>query len=83
MTEEGRKIEGANFTSDAQVIDLGGRRCLRIDMSRPDSLGQLRLSEQTWYDVQTLLPVPAAGDPPARLSNEVQTRVPDDHHHLH
>ena len=57
MTEEGRKIEGGNFASDAQVVDLDGRRCLRIDMSRPDSLGQLRLSEQTWYDVQTRRPV--------------------------
>ena len=26
-------------------------------MSRPDSLGQLRLSEQTWYDVETRRPI--------------------------
>jgi hypothetical protein len=57
MTEEGRRIEGGNFASEAQVVDLDGRRCLRIDMSRPDSLGRLRLSEQTWYDVATRRPI--------------------------
>ncbi|MGC8638677.1 MAG: hypothetical protein ACP5XB_02225 [Isosphaeraceae bacterium] len=57
MTEEGRRVEGGNFKSDAQVVDLDGRRCLRIDMSRPDSLGKLRLSEQTWYDVETRRPI--------------------------
>ena len=57
MTEEGRGIEGGNFKSDAQVVDLDGRRCLRIDMSRPDSLGKLRLSEQTWYDIETRRPI--------------------------
>jgi RNA polymerase sigma factor (sigma-70 family) len=57
MTEEGRKIEGGNFRSDALVVDLDSRRCLRIDMSRHDSLGQLRLSEQTWYDVETRRPI--------------------------
>ncbi len=57
MTEEGRKIEGGNFRSDAQVVDLFGRRCLRIDISRLDSLGKLRLSEQTWYDVETRRPI--------------------------
>ena len=57
MTEEGRRIEGGNFASEAQVVDLDGRRCLRIDMSRPDSLGRLRLSEQTWYDVETRRPI--------------------------
>jgi hypothetical protein len=57
MTEEGRRIEGGNFASEAQVVDLDGRRCLRIDLSRPDSLGRLRLSEQTWYDVETRRPM--------------------------
>jgi hypothetical protein len=57
MTEEGRRIEGGNFASDAQVVNLDGRHCLRIDMSRPDSLGQLRLSEQTWFDVEMLRPI--------------------------
>ncbi len=57
MTEEGRRVEGANFLSEAQVVDLDGRRCLRIDLSRPDSLGQSRLSEQTWYDVETRRPI--------------------------
>jgi hypothetical protein len=57
MTEEGRRIEGGNFASEARVVDLDGRRCLRIDISRPDSLGQLRLSEQTWYEVETRRPI--------------------------
>jgi RNA polymerase sigma factor (sigma-70 family) len=57
MTDEGRRIEGGNFASEAQVVDLDGRRCLRIDMSRPDSLGQSRLSEQTWYDLATRRPI--------------------------
>ncbi|QEH32587.1 ECF RNA polymerase sigma factor SigE [Aquisphaera giovannonii] len=54
---EGRRIVGGNFASDAEVADLDGRRCLRIDMSRPDSLGKLRLAEQTWYDLETGRPV--------------------------
>jgi hypothetical protein len=57
MTEEGRRTEGGNFKSDARVVDLDGRRCLRIDLSQPDSLGKLRLSEQTWYDIETRRPI--------------------------
>ena len=57
MTEEGRRVEGGNFASEAEVVDLDGRLCLRIDENRPDALGRLRLSEQTWYDVETRRPI--------------------------
>jgi hypothetical protein len=57
MSEEGRHVVGGNFESEAEVVDLDGRRCLRVDISRPDALGQLRLSEQTWYDRETRRPV--------------------------
>ena len=57
MTEEERRIVGGNFVSEAQVVDLDGRRCLRIDESLPDSLDQLRLRQQTWYDLETCRPI--------------------------
>ncbi|WP_165219876.1 RNA polymerase sigma factor [Aquisphaera insulae] len=57
MTAKGRRIEGGNFASDAEVVELDGRRCLRIDMSTADALGNLRLAQQTWYDVETRRPI--------------------------
>lgn len=57
MTEEGSRVVGGNFRSEAEIVELDGGLCLRIDTSRPDALGRLRLSEQTWYDVETRRPV--------------------------
>jgi RNA polymerase sigma factor (sigma-70 family) len=57
MAAEGRRFEDPKVVSEARVVDLDGRRCLRIDFSQTDLLGQWKLNRQEWYDIETRRPV--------------------------
>ena len=41
---------------DREIETLNGRRCLRIDKYTRDTLGQARMVEQTWVDLETRRP---------------------------